>query len=356
MTDNMMRPLIPLPLAFRVLFLTSVIWLAGCGGDPGDPGGPRGASDDAGASAAGETVTVALLPKIKGIAYFSSCAVGAREAAAELGNVELIYDGPTDGDPKKQAEMIEQWTVDGVDVIAVSPNAPDVIVNAMKEAMAAGVKVITWDADAPAEARSFFVNQATSRAIAEGMVNAMVADLGAETKGDVVIISSDATSANQNGWIEVMKPALARTQLNLATIKYPGENASQALADSKDVIKKYPDLKGLFGISSVSFPGAAEAVEQTGNSGKILVTGLSTPNEMKQFVKNGTVRSVVLWNTVDLGYLTVHVAEALAAGRIKKGDTEFEAGRLGRLRIAGDHVLLGDILIFNAENIDRYDF
>lgn len=339
------------------LTLVAAAFITGCGGDKGtQPSPSAGGTPAAGGTEAGKKITVAFLPKIKGIAYFSSCAEGAQEAAKELGNVELIYDGPTDGDPKKQAEMIESWTVDGVDVIAVSPNAPDVVANAMKEAIAEGVKIITWDADAAADTRSFFVNQATAQAIGEGMVNAMINDLGADTEGDVVIISSDATSANQNAWIDAMKPAIEKSKLKLATIKYPGENASQALADSKDVIKKYPNLKGLFGISSVSFPGASEAVAQTGNSGKILVTGLSTPNDMKKFVKDGTVKSVVLWNTVDLGYLTVHVAEALANGKLKEDATTFTAGRLGEKRIAGDNVLLGDILVFTKDNIDEFDF
>jgi ABC-type sugar transport system substrate-binding protein len=153
-----------------------------------------------------------------------------------------------------------------------------------------------------------------------------------------------------------MKPALEQSKLNLATIKYPGENAANALADSKDVIRKYPDLKGIFGISSVSFPGAAEAVEQSGKSGEILVTGLATPNDMKQFVHNGTVKTVVLWNTLDLGYLTVYVAEALATGKLAEGATSFTAGRLGEITIEGDNVLLGDILRFTKANIDQYDF
>ena len=252
--------------------------------------------------------------------------------------------------------MIEQWTIDGVDVICVAPNAPDVVASAMQEARAAGVSVITWDADGTAESRSFFVNQASAQAIGEGLVNAMLEDLGPDTEGDVVIISADATSENQNAWIETMKPALAKSKLKLATIKYPGENASNALADSQDVISKYPNLKGIFGISSVSFPGAAEAVEQSGKGGKILVNGLSTPNDMKKFVQNGTVRSFILWHTVDLGYLTIHVAKALAAGELKPGATSLKAGRLGELSIVGDNVMLGDILVFTKANIDQYDF
>ncbi len=333
----------------------SMLFLIGCGDS--QPSNGQASGRATAPPAIPKKLTICLLPKIKGISYFSSCYNGAREAAEELGNVELIYDGPTDGDPKKQAEMIEQWTVDGVDVICVSPNAPDVVANAMKEARQAGVKVITWDADGVADSRSFFVNQATAQAIGEGMVQAMVKDLGGKSvEGSVVIISSDATSANQNAWIAAMKPALEKTSLKLATIKYPGENASNALADAKDVIKKYPDLKGIFGISSVSFPGSAEGVEQSGKSGQIVVTGLSTPNDMKKFVHAGTVKSVVLWNTVDLGYLTVRVAEALATGKLKNGDSSFQAGRLGEKTIAGDNVLLGDIIVFTKDNIDQFDF
>ena len=89
--------------------------------------------------------------------------------------------------------------------------------------------MITWDADGTPDSRSFFVNQATAQSIGEGLVSQMVADVGGpDVAGDVVIISSDATSANQNSWIDVMKPALAQTKLNLATIKFPGENASNA--------------------------------------------------------------------------------------------------------------------------------
>lgn len=337
-----------------LLLACCLIVVSAVGCQPSQPS--SGASSEGSQSGSTKKITICLLPKIKGISYFSSCSKGAMEAAKELGNIELIYDGPTDGDPKKQAEMIDQWVVDGVDVICVSPNAPDVVASAMSEARAAGVKVITWDADGVPGSRELFVNQATSNSIGEGMVKAMVDDLGANASGDVVIISSDATSANQNAWIEVMKPALAKTQLNLATIKYPGENASNALADAKDVIKKYPQLKGIFGISSVSFPGAAEGVEQSGNTGEILVTGLSTPNDMKKFVKNGTVKSVVLWNTIDLGYLTVYVGDALARGKLENGSTKIQAGRLGEKQIVGDNVMLGDILVFTKDNIDQYDF
>lgn len=303
-------------------------------------------------------ITICLLPKKKGLPYFTTCAKGAEEAAKELGNVELIYDGPTDGSPEKAASMVDRWALQKVDVIAVSPNDPEVLGQAMKKARAKGVKVITWDADAAPEAREFMVNQATAQDIGFALVDAMARDIGGtEPEGEVAIITATLTAANQNEWIRYMKERLAKyPKLSLVVVKPSNEDQRLAFQVTQDLLKAYPKLKGIFGISSVAFPGAAEAVKQAGRSGSVLVTGLATPNDMKSYVHDGTVKSVVLWNTGDLGYLTVRAAAALAAGTLKPGDTELDAGRLGKKKIEGDQILLGQILIFNKDNIDQFDF
>lgn len=303
-------------------------------------------------------ITIALLPKKKGMPYFTSCAKGAQAAADELGDVELIYDGPTDGSPETAAAMIDQWILKGVDVIAVSPDDPAVVGPAMERARAAGIKVVTWDADAEADAREFFINQATAQDIGFALVDVMVQDLGGSgVTGDVAIITASLTAANQNEWIKHMRVRLDDYPgLNLVDVKPAGENQALALSIAKDLMKAYPDLKGIFAISSAAFPGAAEAVKQAGRVGEVMVTGLSPPNSMRAFVKDGTVKSVILWNTKDLGYLTVYAARALVKGDLKPGDTTFVAGRLGERSIEGDNIMLGDMLIFTIENIDDFDF
>jgi rhamnose ABC transporter rhamnose-binding protein len=303
-------------------------------------------------------LTICLLPKKKGLPYFTTCARGAQEAAKELGNVELIYDGPTDGSPERAASMIERWTLQGVDVIAVSPNDPDVVAPAMKKAREKGVHVITWDADARPESRQFMVNQATPRQIGYALIDAMVKDLGGDAaEGELAIVTATLTAANQNEWMKHMKERLAAfPKLKLVATKPSNEDQRLAFQVTKDLMNAYPSLRGVFGISSVAFPGAAEAVKQAGKSGKVLVAGLATPNDMKAYVHDGTVRSVVLWNTIDLGYLTVYAAEALATGKLKPGQTSLSAGRLGEKKIEGDQILLGDILVFTRENIDQFDF
>jgi rhamnose ABC transporter rhamnose-binding protein len=303
-------------------------------------------------------ITVCMIPKKKGVPYFTSCSDGAAEAAKELGDVDLIYDGPTDGSAEKAAAMIEKWTLQGVDVIAVSPNDPNVLAPALKAAKDKGIKVISWDADAPKDTREFFVNQATAEQIGSALVDTMAKDIGGATPtGKVAIITATLTAANQNEWIKYMKVRLKTyPKLELITIKPSNEDQKLAFQTAQDLMKTYPDLKGIFAISSVAFPGAAEAVKQSGKAGKVMVTGLSTPNDMKAYVNDGTVKSVILWNTVDLGYLTVQTAHALTTGKLTAGMTELDAGRLGKKKIAGDNVLLGDILVFNKDNIGKFNF
>lgn len=343
--------------ALPFLLIAGLAFTAGCGqhNDTASPSASGGGA--APAVSGGKRVSVYLLPKKKGIAYFSSCADGAGQAAKELGDVDLTYDGPTDGAPEKAASLIETWTLKGANVIAVSPNDPSVLAPAMTAAKAKGVHVLTWDADGKPDARDFFVNQATSEQIGNALVDTMVKDLGGQPTGKVAIVTATLTAANQNEWIKYIKARLQKyPKLELVAVKPCNEDQNVAFQVTQDLIKTYPDLKGVFGISSVAFPGAAEAVKQAGKGGQVLVTGLSTPNAMKAYVQDGTVKSVILWNTQDLGYLTVYAAEAVAMGKLKPGATSFQAGRLGEKKIVGDNILLGDILIFNKDNIGKYDF
>jgi rhamnose transport system substrate-binding protein len=335
------------------LLALALIALTGCTGKSESGTGPKATE-----GSKGKPIKVAMLPKKKGVPYFTSCSEGAMEAAKELGNVELIYDGPTSGDAADAAKLIDQWIVEGVDVIAVSPNDPAVLSPAMKRAREAGIKVITWDADAAKEDREFLVNQATPEEIGFSLVDAMAKDLGGDSStGEVAIVTAALTAANQNEWIKHMKVRLEKYPgLKLVEVKPSNEDQKLAFSVTQDMIKAYPNLRGIFAISSVAFPGAAEAIKQSGKTGKVLVTGLSTPNDMRSYVNEGVVKSVILWNTKDLGYLTVYAARALADGDLKAGSTTIKAGRLGEKNVVGDNVMLGGTLTFTKENIADFDF
>ena len=108
-------------------------------------------------------------------------------------------------------------------------------------------------------------------------------------------------------------------------------------------------------ICSPAVPGAAEAVKQSGRT-DVKVIGLGLPNDNKQYVHEGITQDVILWNTMDLGYLTVRAAVADKQGTLKPGDTTFHAGRLKKIDIEDDNLILGKPLMFTKENIDQFDF
>ncbi len=280
--------------SFSIIAIALSLIIAGCSSNEG----ASATSGNAQASGSGKEITVALLPKKKGVPYFTSCSEGAFEAANELGNVELIYDGPTSGDAAEAVKLIDQWIAQGVDVIAVSPNDPAVLGPAMKRARDAGIKVITWDADADPANREFLVNQATPEEIANALVDTMAKDLGGDSAtGEVAIVTATLTAANQNEWIKFMKARLPKYPgLKLVATQPSNEDQKLAFSTTQDLMKAYPNLKGVFAISSVAFPGAAEAIKQAGKAGTVFVTGLSTPNDMRTYVNDGVVKSVILWS------------------------------------------------------------
>jgi rhamnose transport system substrate-binding protein len=303
---------------------------------------------------AGTKITIGMMPKTKGDPYFISCKVGAEEAARELG-VDLIWDGPTEMDPAKQNEVVEGWITKRVSAIAVSVSNEASISTVLRKAKAHGIPVLTWDADAAPDARDFFVNQATPQGIGYTLMDEAARILGG--KGQFAIVTGTLSAANQNEWIKFIKQRLAEKYpgIQLSVIRPSDDDRDKAFAETQTILKVYPMVRVVMGIATPAVPGAAEAVKQSGRK-DVKVTGLTLPSLAKAYIHGGTVESIVLWNTGNLGYLTVYAADAIAKGILKAGVKDMTAGRLGRIEIAGDQVLLGAPFIFNASNIDKFSF
>jgi ABC-type sugar transport system substrate-binding protein len=298
---------------------------------------------------------IAMMPKAKGDPYFVSCRAGAEEAAREAG-VELLWDGPTSLDAARQNELVENWITRGVDAIAVAVENRAGISTVLRKARARGIKVLTWDADAETDARDFFVNQATAEGIGYTLTDEAARLLG--DRGEFAVITGALTAANQNEWIAFIRRRLAEKypDLSLATIRPSDDDRDKAFTETQTVLRVFPRARLIMAISAPAVPGAAEAVRQAGKSGDVRVIGLSLPNINKPYVHDGTVQTVVLWNTADLGYLTVHASAMLATGKLAPNATSLVAGRLGAVVINGQEIVLGPPLMFTKANIDRYDF
>jgi rhamnose transport system permease protein len=315
---------------------------------------------DAGGSAAGsgsggdQALTVAMMPKNKGNPYFVSCKQGADEAAQQLG-VRLLWDGPTETDPAKQNDVVEAWITRGVQAIAVSVENREAMSTVLRKAKGRGIKVVTWDADADPDARDVFVNQATPRGIAEVLLDH--ANRLAGGSGEIAVITGSLTAANQNSWIAEMRNVLKEKypQLTLVDIRPSDDDRKKAFDETQTLLRVHPKVKVILAIASPAVPGAAEAVKQSGRK-DVGVTGLGLPNASRPYLEDGVLDSAVLWNTKDLGYLTVQVATALAKGQPVTGAPQFEAGRLGRLEVKGDNVILGTPFTFTKANVRGFDF
>jgi len=300
-------------------------------------------------------LVIAMMPKAKGDPYFVSCRVGAEDAARELG-VDLIWDGPTSLDAARQNELVENWITRGVDAIAVAVENRAGISTVLRKARARGIKVLTWDADAEPDARDFFVNQATAEGIGTTLTDEAARLLG--NTGEFAVITGALTAANQNEWIAFIRKRLAEKypHLKLALIRPSDDDRDKAFAETQTILRVAPAVTLVMAISAPAVPGAAEAVRQARRGGDVRVIGLSLPNINKPYVHDGTVQTVVLWNTADLGYLAVTAAANLARGALATGAESMPAGRLGSVNIRGREIILGPPLRFTRDNIDQYDF
>ncbi len=316
--------------------------------------GRDAAGADANVGMPREPITVAMMPKSKGNAYFIACKKGAEEAAAEL-NVKLIWDGPTDPDPAKQNEIIDTWITRGVDVIAVAVENRQGISSVLRKARERGIKVITWDADAEVDARDFFVNQATPEGIGNALMDNAARVLGG--KGEFAIITASLTAANMIEWQKCIEQRRQEKypQIKMAALRPCDDLQKKAFDEANTVMSANPAVKLFMSICTPAVPGAAEAVKQAGRK-DVKVIGLGLPNDNKSYVHDGITDCVVLWNTMDLGYLTIQAARAVKDGTVKPGDTHLKAGRLKSVEIQGDNILLGQPFLFTKANIDQFDF
>jgi rhamnose transport system substrate-binding protein len=307
------------------------------------------------ASAAdGHRYVIAVMPKAKGDPYFISARAGAEEAARELG-VDLIWDGPTSLDASQQNELVENWITMHVDAIVVAVENSGSISTVLRKARQRGIAVLTWDADAQRDARDYFLDQATPEGIARTLTDQ--AERLLPDGGQFAIITGALSAENQNNWIACIRQQLAerRSRLTLATVQPSDDDRDKAFTQTQTILKVYPEVKLIMDISAPAVPGSAEAILQSRRP-DVDVIGLSLPTICRPYIHSGAVESIVLWNTHDLGYLTVYAGWMDARHKLPPSLASVSAGRLGKLTVRGSEIVLGQPLVIDKANIDRLNF
>ncbi|RKR85920.1 monosaccharide ABC transporter substrate-binding protein (CUT2 family) [Micromonospora pisi] len=347
----------PLRLGASVLALAALLVSgSACASDEGDT--PSGGSNAAAGGAIRAGLKVAFLPKQVNNPYFTVSDNGGKAAVAEFKG-EYKEVGPSEASASSQVSYLNTLTQQGSDVIAVSANDPNAICGAVNQARQGGAKVVTFDSDTNKDCRDLFVNQVTGQGIAENQIKLISDAIGGE--GKIAVLSATANATNQNAWIELMRTELkkpAYAKIELVTVVYGNDDDQKSFQETQGLLASYPDLKGIVSPTTVGVAAAARYLSTSQYKGKVALTGLGTPNQMREFVTDGTVRSFALWNPADLGYLAAYAGAALASGMIsgKEGET-FTAGKLGEYTIQADGVIvLGPPTVFDAANIGQFDF
>lgn len=332
--------------ALAAVALSSALVLSACGG-----------SDDSDDGASDGNVSVTFLPKNLGNPYFDTSSKGGKAAVEEFGG-KFEEVGPQEATPDGQVQYINTAAQQGVGALVVSANDPKAICDALNEAREAGTKVVTFDSDTNPECRDLFINQATADGIAKAQVDLIAEQIG--DAGEIAVLSAAANATNQNAWIDLMKEELSANHpdIELVDVVYGDDDDQKSFDQTAALLQSHPKLKGIVSPTTVGIAAAARYLSDSDFKGKVALTGLGTPNQMREYVKDGTVTAFALWNPEDLGFLAAFAANALASGDIegKEGDT-FTAGKLGEYTVgANSEVLLGDPYTFNADNIDEFDF
>ncbi|HET8843810.1 MAG TPA: rhamnose ABC transporter substrate-binding protein [Ktedonobacteraceae bacterium] len=333
-------------------FLVGVLLLlAACGGT-GDTGGgtPTG-------SASSGNLNIVFIPKQINNPYFDTAATGGKQAAKDLSG-QFNQVGPSSTNAADQVKFITSQTQQHVGAIVISGDDPNAVAPSLKQAMAQGIKVVSYDADVAPDARNVFINQADSEQIGRSEVDLLADQIN--STGQIAVLSAASTAANQNTWIDFMKKELQDKYPNMQLVKvaYGNDDDQTSFNQTLALLQQYPNLKGIISPTTVGIAAAARAIESVHKGGQVALTGLGTPNQLRQYVKDGTIKGFELWDPGKLGYLAYYVAALLIQGKIKGNVGEqFTAGSLGSFTIAANNVvLLGPPTVFNSSNIDQFNF
>ena len=306
-------------------------------------------------SASAQDVRIALVVKALGIGFFEAARDGGQQAAEELGDVELIYTGPTTTTAEAQIETINSLIAQRVDAIAVSANDTDALVPILERAMQRDITVISWDSGVAPEGREAHLDPSSTELI--GSMLAKLAAAPIDGEGDIAILSTTPTTTNQNNWIAAMKEVLPEHPgLNLVTTVYGDDLADKSYRETVALMQAHPEVKVIVAPTSIGIVAAAQAVEDQGKVGEVFVTGLGLPSELAGHVDAGSVQSFAIWNPIDLGYSATMLAYNLATDQAEaEPGAEIDIGRMGKITLDEDRSApMADPFVYDASNVHEF--
>jgi AI-2 transport system substrate-binding protein len=353
--------------SIKLLIVVAIVMLfvTACGSNNGDSGDGGKKKDD-------KDIQVVFIPKMTGNAFFESGNDGAQEMAKKVG-FKVKYDGAPEGTVANQVQIINSAVNSGADAIAISSVSSDGLNQALKKALDAGVKVVTWDSDVDPKYRSVYVNQGTPEILGKMLVDMAAQQM--DNPDDVKKVGwfySSPTVPDQNSWVNYANKYIKEKypKWEVVTTQFGDANEQKSLQVGGSILDSYPDIDAVICPDSTALPAMAQAAENKGlKADDVIITGFASPNSMRQFIENGTITNHGLWDVKDQGSLAVYVAYWLAKGNDLKVGDSIDVPDMGSVKVepntiqgydytADDSgiIVLPERIVFTKDNTKDYDF
>ncbi len=309
-----------------------------------------------------DALKIVYIGKNTGNPYFDSITGGFVDACESLG-CEFEFVAPATAEATSQIPFIEAQIQRGVNVIGIAPNSPDALNQVLDDARSKGILVLTVNGDITGneQYRDATILPVNFDIVGRDQVEMVGSLIGYE--GEIAILSATTEAPDQNKWIvgmnETLKADAKYAKMSLVATVYGDDQPEKSTTEMEALLSNFPNLKGVIAPTTVGIAAAAQVVQSRGIADKVAVTGLGLPSEMRDFVKDGTVKAFQLWSPYNEGWLAVHFALGVIDGSIKNevGST-FEVPNLGTITINANNSIntQAELTTFNAENIDSFDF
>jgi len=309
-----------------------------------------------------DPLSIVYIGKNTGNPYFDSITGGFEDACKQIG-CQFEFVAPATAEATSQIPFIEAQIQRGVDVIAIAPNSPDALNQVLDSAREKGILVLTVNGDLVGNEshRDATILPVDFTKTGPSQVELMGSMINYE--GDIAILSATTEAPDQNTWIAAMKDTLAKdpkyAKMNLVATVYGDDQPEKSTSEMEALLANYPNLVGVIAPTTVGIAAAAQVVQSRGIASTVHVTGLGLPSEMRDFIKDGTVSAFQLWSPYNEGWLAAYFAKGLKDGTIKNevGST-FEVPNLGTIKIDANNAMntQADLTLFNADNIDQFNF
>ncbi|MEM1130127.1 MAG: autoinducer 2 ABC transporter substrate-binding protein [Pseudomonadota bacterium] len=299
--------------------------------------------------------TIATVVKIAGIQWFNRMEEGVNQYAADTG-ANAFQVGPAQADPQQQAALIEDMIAQGVDALAVVPMSPEALEPVLERAMEQGITVVTHEA-ASQQNTSYDLEAFVNEDFGANLMEELATCMGGE--GEYAVFVGSLTSQTHNQWVD---GAIAYQEANYPNMTLVGDknetfdDAQQAYEKAQEVLRAFPDVKGMQGSASTDVAGIGLAIEERGMEDDTCVFGTSLPSIAGQYLQTGAVDGIGFWDPSVAGYAMNKIAQMVMDG--EEVTDGMDLGLEGYENVTLDgKVVYGQAWVnVNADNMDDYPF